>query len=240
MTVKIEMLLEKMLKNMAIELEPEKKKKLTHYTKLLWDGLNKARITGEKSIEEIVNKQIYDSIYPLKLDLRLDGARVLDLGTGGGLPGVPLKICVPEAELVLMDANKRKVSFLNMAILELNLNGVQILHGRAEKYGRDPEWREKFDLVLAKAVTEAPALVELTLPLARLNGKVLLYKGPQGEDELSAANKALQLCGGKQQNTWDYELPTGEKRKLILLEKTEYTPEAYPRREGRPEKRPLI
>ena len=239
MTAKIEKLVEKMLKDMAIKLEPEKEKKLVHYILLLWDGLKKIRITGEKTVEEIVNKQIYDSIYPLKLGLPLNSAKVLDLGTGGGLPGVPLKICVPEIELFLMDSNKRKVNFLKRVIHELNLNGVHVLHGRAESYGQDPEWRETFDLVLGKAVAEAPALAELTLPLTRLHGKVLLYKGPQGEEEFSRATKALQVCGGTPQDNWDYNLPSGEKRKLILLEKIKSTPEGYPRKEGRPEKRPI-
>ncbi|MFO7952886.1 MAG: 16S rRNA (guanine(527)-N(7))-methyltransferase RsmG [Bacillota bacterium] len=228
-----------MLNSLHLTLEQDQKEKLMQYIKLLLEELDKQRIIGESSVDDIINRQIYDSVYPLKLLNIPAESRILDLGTGGGLPGIPLKICKPDLDVHLLDANKKRVILLSKIIEKLHLKNTHVIHGRAEKIGQEMRHREKFNIVLSKAVAKTSILAELTLPLANMDGKVLLYKGPKGEAEIDEAKGALELCGGEHERTWDYRLPTGEKRKLLLIRKINKTPEKYPRREGKPEKAPL-
>jgi len=228
-----------MLKYLHIPLDDDLIAKLSLYVALLEEGLKKQRLTGEKAVNDIINKQVLDSIYPVKLLELFAGSNVLDLGSGGGLPGIPIKLCKPEVSMHLLEANKNKASFLNHAIDQLKLKNTQVLCGRAERIGQDEKYRNKFDLILCKAVAETAVLAELALPMTRINGRVILYKGPKGEDELIKARRAIEICGGVHEQTYDYKLPTGEERKLYLIKKIKETPGRYPRREGKPEKKPL-
>ncbi|MEW6523555.1 MAG: 16S rRNA (guanine(527)-N(7))-methyltransferase RsmG [Bacillota bacterium] len=167
-------------------------------------------------------------------------ASVLDVGSGAGFPGIPLKIMRPAIRLGLLDAARKKVEFLRSACEYLGLTGVEFLHGRAEDLGRDPGHRERYDLVVARAVAPAVVLAELCLPLVRRGGFWLAMKGPQGHSELETARGAIALLGGDVERTTPVDLPGGAgSRQLILVRKARPTPAAYPRRAGIPQKRPL-
>jgi 16S rRNA (guanine527-N7)-methyltransferase len=168
------------------------------------------------------------------------GARVLDLGTGAGFPGIPLKIVCPGMNLTLVEATGKKVSFLRHLIEALALSGVEIIHERAEALGQDPTHRENYDWVLARAVAEMPTLAEYTLPLARVGGNVLAQKGESAAAEVHRAESAISTFGGRVRRLVPVELHgLAETRYLVLLDKVAATPSKYPRRPGIPSKRPL-
>lgn len=220
-------------------IDPVKTDQMAQYVSLILRGLEKIRLTGEKSPEEIIWHQIYDSLYILKLTKLKSGLKVVDLGSGGGLPGLPLKICRPGIEIYLLDANRKKAGFLHEVKETLDLEETHILCGRAEEYGQHKDHRESYDLVLSKAVAETAVLAELALPLLKTGGRALLYKGPKGIEEAKAAGKAINTCGGEMAEKWAYNLKSGEKRLLYEITKISTTPPGYPRRAGVPERRPI-
>jgi 16S rRNA (guanine527-N7)-methyltransferase len=231
-------LLEKVLEKMELKIAPLQQYQLIQYVQLIIDGLTRQRLVGTKNVSELICKHIPDCLYPMKLNLISPG-KMLDLGTGAGLPGIPLKICLPGQMLYLMDSNRRKINFLQMVSEELGLEQVFFLPGRAEEWAREEEYRERFELVVSRAVADTAALAEMALPLTMVGGMVLLYKGPRGEVEIEDAAEALRLCGGKLKDLYRYRLPTGEERTLLCLSKIQKTPVQYPRRAGQPVKKPL-
>ncbi|HOA34644.1 MAG TPA: 16S rRNA (guanine(527)-N(7))-methyltransferase RsmG [Bacillota bacterium] len=231
-------LLTKVIAALGLIISGNQKEKLLNYIQLILEGLKKQRLVGERSGAALIEKHLYDSLYPLTT-WQIPRGSLLDLGTGVGLPGIPMKICLPEQALYLLDANKKKINFLRKVALELALQEVFFLPGRAEEWGRDPGCREQFDCVVSRAVARAAVLVELGLPLVKMGGFLLLYKGKQGPSEIKEAGPALQLCGGRLEKSWHYRIPTGEERTLFLIKKIGPTPAAYPRRSGVPQRKPL-
>ncbi len=232
-------LIEKMLKDIELEFDAYRCEQLALFTEMLLDGLKRQRLTGEKTAEGIIGKQIYDSLYPLKVTTFHPGSTVLDLGSGGGFPGIPLKICQPEIIIHLLDSNQRKISFLQGVAEKLGLEQVYLIGGRAEEYGQNRCYREKYDLVLSKAVAKTVVLAELAFPMAKVGGKVLLYKGPRGDQEVAEAKKAIDACGGRVDQVWYYKLTSGEDRALYQLIKHKSTPSNYPRGIGKPAGKPI-
>lgn len=212
---------------------------LALYVEKLIIGLQKVRLTGESSAAELFTKQVYDSLYPLKVITFKKGGRILDIGSGGGLPGIPLGIALPENEIVLLDSNKKKTTYMEDVARRLALNNVIVINGRAEEYGHLEGHRESYDYVTSKAVAEMNVLAEYTLPFLRIHGDTLFFKGPRGEQELAAAAGAINICGGKYQQEHHYRLPGGEERVLYVIRKTDITPDKYPRRVGVPSKNPI-
>jgi len=228
-----------LLSKLNIEANEQQINQLQEYVHLLFNELKIQRVTGEKTIEGIVNKQIYDSIYLLnKLDLKYN-KKVLDLGTGGGLPGIPIKIVRQDLKLCLLDSIKKKTAFLEGAVKKLRLDNTCVLEGRAENFAHITEHREQYDYVFSKAVAEASVLAELTLPFLRIGGRALFYKGPKGKSEIEYAEQAINICGGVLEKSLEYFLETGEKRAVYIIKKINNTPEQYPRSAGKPQKKPL-
>lgn len=214
------------------------KQLLAEYTELLLEGIKKQRLIGGKTGREIVLKHIYDSLYPLTV-WEPEDRSILDLGTGAGLPGIPLKVCRPDTELYLMDANRRKMIFLRRVVGCLGLQGVTFLNDRAENIGQSEEFREHFNQIVSRAVAPMDVMAELALPLLRVGGRLLLYKGKMGLKEAARSERALLLCGGALEKSWEYHLQGGEGRTLLLIRKSGPTPPEYPRPPGRPSKKPL-
>lgn len=231
-------LLERVSMELGLSINELQKKQLLHFISLLLEGLDRQRLVGERSGAVLVEKHLYDSLYPLKLGL-IRPCSLLDLGTGAGLPGIPLKISLPQLELHLLDARRRKIDYLRRVAAELKLQDVYFMPGRAEEWGRDPLCRERFDCVVSRAVARAAVLAELALPLVRVGGSLLLYKGRQGADEMEEAEASIRLCGGRQEGSWSYHLLTGEVRTLFLIGKRVSTPALFPRRNGVPARKPL-
>ena len=170
----------------------------------------------------------------------VEHCKVVDVGAGGGFPGVPLKIVFPEIRLTLIDSTAKKTAFLIHLVEALEIDRADVLTGRLEELGHDPSLREGFDLVVARAVAKLPVLAELTLPLCRVGGLVVCQKGASVEEELLESEGAVDTLGGEIQGIVPVDLPELEQRRsLVVLKKVRSTPEAYPRRPGIPFKRPI-
>jgi len=168
------------------------------------------------------------------------GARVIDVGTGAGYPGIPLKIVCPGMRLTLLEATHKKVTFLDHLIDKLGLADVRAIHARSEQLGQDPMYREQYDWAIARAVAKMPTLVEYLLPLARMGGAILAQKGEDAAAEVHEADKAISTLGGNVRQLVPVELRgLAETRYLVVVDKVAPSPDRYPRRPGMPKKRPL-
>ena len=200
--------------------------------------INLTRITD---YEEVQLKHFLDSLTVLTaIDFR-DDLRVIDIGTGAGMPGIPLKIVSPGIKLTLLEATGKKVKFLEHVIGKLGLGNVEIILGRAEEVGRDARYREKFDLVLSRAVAPLPSIVELALPFCEVGGLCVALKKGNIEAEIQQSFKAIDLMGGCLREVKPVALEgLDDKRCLVVIEKSKSTPPQYPRRSGIPVKRPVL
>ena len=200
-------------------------------------------LTAITDREGVLVRHFLDSLSCLKALSRKEleaGARVIDVGTGAGFPGLPLKMVCPGMRLTLLEATRKKVTFLENVVGVLALEGVEVIHGRAEELGRDPAHRERYDWALARAVAEMPALAEYLLPLVRVGGAALAQKGEGAAAEVHGADAAIVTLGGRVRQLVPVELRgLAETRYLVVVDKVAATPEKYPRRPGVPQKRPL-
>lgn len=205
----------------------------------------KFNLTAITDYDQVQIRHFLDSLSVLLSDrvrqaLARPEPRAIDVGSGAGFPGIPVKLVYPRLRLTLLEATGKKVDFLQHMIDRLNLQHVVALHGRAEELGHDPAHREAYDLALARAVAEMAVVAEYALPFCKVGGCVVAQKGEAGGAEAWTANDAIQLLGGELSRVLPVELPgLPEDRSLVLLEKRTPTPSAYPRRPGIPTKRPL-
>ena len=163
------------------------------------------------------------------------------MGTGAGFPGIPLKIVFPELEITLMDSLNKRIVFLQEVIDELGLTGITAVHGRAEEVALKPEYREKFDLCVSRAVARLVSLAEFCLPFVKQGGYFIPYKSGEIKEELQEAKFALRELGGEYRKTYEYQLPNSDiERTMIQVEKIKQTPKKYPRAGGKPLKQPLL
>ncbi len=213
-----------------------------YYAELLeWNA--RFNLTAITDREGVLIRHFLDSLsclVALPIEALRRGARVIDIGTGGGFPGIPLRIVCPGIRLTLLEATGKKVRFLRHLSRELDIDDVEILHGRAEELGQAPAHRERYDWALARAVAEMPTLAEYMLPLVRIGGAALAQKGEAAAAEVQRAQPALQALGGQVRRLVPVELlGLAETRHLVIVDKTAATPKKYPRRPGMPAKRPL-
>lgn len=199
--------------------------------------INLTAITEPRAIEM---RHFLDSLTCLRALSPAPGLRVIDVGTGAGFPGLPIKIARPELRITLLEATAKKVAFLEHLVGRLGLEGVTLVNARAEEVGQQESHREAYDWVLARAVADMRVLAEYLLPLCRLGGHCLAQKGEDAPQEVAEAQKTIDLLGGRVRQLMPVELPTvAETRYLVNIAKVAATPPAYPRRPGRPAKRPL-
>lgn len=228
------------LKDLDIQLDCEQKNKFILYKELLKDWNEKINITAIKDNEEIDIKHFLDSLTPISTDLFNGSKRLIDIGTGGGFPGLPLKIINPDLKVTLLDSLNKRIVFLNEVIEKLKLNEVEAIHGRAEELGRTPEYREKYDICISRAVASLDTLTEYCIPFVRKGGYFIAMKGPDVEEELENSKKAIKTLGGRINKVEKIKLPKSDiVHSLIIIEKTKETPAKYPRGGGKPKKKPL-
>ncbi|OIQ59117.1 ribosomal RNA small subunit methyltransferase G [Moorella thermoacetica] len=227
-------------KDTGITLKPEQVAMIEAYAGLLRDYNQKVNLTAITDREEIWRKHVLDSLL-LFLALEIPAAaKVIDIGTGAGIPGLILKIYRPDLEITLLESQGKKVEFLKKTVATLGLEGIECLWGRAEEAGRQKGYRESFDLAVSRGLAGMNTLVEYCLPFVRVGGFMIAYKGPGGERELNAAARAIAILGGRTKKVWRGSLTGGqEARQLIIIQKEHPTPPVYPRRPGLPAKRPL-
>jgi 16S rRNA (guanine527-N7)-methyltransferase len=209
------------------------------YYELLIETNKVMNLTSITDFYEVIVKHFIDSLSITKVQNPFK-EKILDLGTGAGFPGIPVKIAFPDTKVVLMDSLKKRIGFLNDVIDKLNLNDITAIHGRAEDYGRDGQYREAFDICTSRAVARLSTLSEYCLPFVRVGGSFIAYKSGNIDEELREADKAISILGGSLVKVEEFELPgTDIKRTLIMIEKTHNTPSKYPRMAGKPSKEPL-
>lgn len=207
---------------------------LTEYLRLLLDATQRLNLTAITDPAEAEQRLIGESLALLEF-LPGDASSLIDIGSGGGIPGLPLAIARPQLNVTLLDATRKKVDFLRSTAEELGLRNIATLNGRAEELAQDRGRRERYDVATARAVARLAVLVELTLPFVRVGGRVLLPKGAAAADELAEAAEAIRTLGGHGEL-----LPAGAgELRVIVIEKRRPTPTGYPRRTGLPHKRPI-
>jgi 16S rRNA (guanine527-N7)-methyltransferase len=213
----------------------------TYYQELI-SARKRISLTSLRDRESIERRHFLESLALLKAleDAGALGSPVIDIGSGAGFPGVPIKIARPELEMALLEATEKKAAFLAGLIEKLGLAGVRVIHGRAEDVAHEPGEREAYALAVARAVAPLPTLVELALPFVRVGGYLAAPKGSAAAREVREAENALSACGGAVESMFKLDVPApGPAPTLILVRKIAGTPERYPRRSGMPSKRPL-
>jgi len=213
---------------------------LDMYRQELDDWNDRFNLTAIHEPEKIRIKHFLDSFSPYLVIKNTPIKRLIDIGTGAGFPGIPLKIILPETEVVLVDSINKKTNFCQHIINILNLKGIQVIQDRVERLARDEQFRESFDWAVARAVAKLSTLSEYLLPFVKIGGNMLAMKGEQGPFEAQKAHRAVSLMGGELSRVKKLTLPgVTEDRFLITIEKKASTPEKYPRRVGIPSKKPL-
>ena len=223
---------------MGIELSDLQLEQFDTYYEMLVEKNKVMNLTAITEFDEVVEKHFLDSLSLCRVyDLKID-AKILDLGTGAGFPGIPLKIAFPNLELVLADSLNKRIKFLNQVIDELELKDITAVHARAEELGRNKDYREQFDVCVSRAVANLSSLSEYCIPFVKVGGKFISYKSGSIEEEVAEAKKAVFVLGGKVTDVYKFDLYE-QKRSFVVIDKEKHTPKAYPRKAGTPTKEPL-
>lgn len=237
-----ERLMVEKLSGLSISLSVRQMDQFYEYYEMMIEWNKVMNLTTITELEDVVSKHFADSLSIVNLVDSLGDKHdsIIDIGTGAGFPGIPLKIVYPNLKVVLLDSLNKKVNFLKEVCDKLGLVEVEFLHGRAEDFGRDLAYREQFDFCVSRAVANLATLSEYCLPYVKIGGAFIPYKSGKIDDELSDAKSAIFLVGGKIQNTSSFSLPgTDMDRTLVEIRKISPTSKKYPRKAGLPSKEPL-
>lgn len=211
-----------------------------HYRELLVERNKVMNLTSIVEREEVEIKHFLDSIACITDELTNSDIKVIDVGTGAGFPGLPIKIVYNNIHLTLLDSLNKRINFLEEVVDKLELNDVECIHGRAEDFGKDHAHREKYDVTVSRAVADLAVLAEYCLPFVKVGGYFISQKSKKAKDEVIAAQNALDILGGSVEKVLEIKVPYLEaERYLVVIRKVKETPEKYPRRSGKPLKKPL-
>jgi 16S rRNA (guanine527-N7)-methyltransferase len=208
------------------------------FKQLLWLENQRQNLISRRSTEQDLDRHIEDAARGLRYH-DLQNQNIIDIGTGAGFPGLVLGILQPDSQVTLLESDLKKTGFLQTTIDNLNLKNIRIIRDRAEVIGQDLEYREKFDLATSRAVAAMNIILEYGLPLLKIGGTLLLWKGKRYEEEIELSGNALHILGGKVVKISPYVLDDGVERVIISILKERKTPDKYPRRPGVPQKKPL-
>ncbi len=232
---------ENQLNQFDICLNEEQKMQFQKYFELLIEWNKVMNLTAITEREEVNEKHFVDSLAIAK-DLDMNNVKqVIDIGTGAGFPGIPLKIAFPHLEIALLDSLQKRVKFLDEVISKLQLKKIWVFHGRAEDYARKEEHREKYDLCVSRAVANLASLSEYCIPYVKVDGKFVAYKSGMIDEEVEKSLRAIQILGGKVEKIEKFELPDSDiGRAFVYIKKVKNTSKKYPRKAGIPAKDPLL
>lgn len=225
------------LNNIGIMLTDKQMQQFLTYYEMLVEKNKVMNLTAITDYDEVIEKHFLDSLQIAKY-VDLNGKSLIDIGTGAGFPGIPLKIAFPQLKVVLLDSLNKRIKFLDEVIHELGLEDVETLHGRAEDYGKNVEYREKFDFCVSRAVANLSSLSEYCIPFVKKEGYFIPYKSGNIDEELETANKAVFLLGGKLEKVEKFALEDSQ-RSFVFIKKINNTSKKYPRKAGLPTKEPL-
>lgn len=232
--------LKEYIQKIGIELSQDKIDKLIKYYELLVEKNKVMNLTAITEYKDVVIKHFADSLSIIKAVNISEVTNIIDIGTGAGFPGMVLKIVFPDVKITLLDSLNKRVNFLNEVIAELQLKDINAIHGRAEDYAHNDTYREKYDLCVSRAVANLSTLSEYCIPYVKVGGKFVSYKAGECEEEINNAKKALNMLGGKIEETVDFILPeTDISRTFVVIDKLRNTSVKYPRKSGLPSKEPL-
>ena len=234
-------ILKKAAEEYGISLSDIQLQQFDRYQELLVEWNQKMNLTALTEPKDVAIKHMIDSVSVYDEKWFSEGMSVIDVGTGAGFPGLPLKILCPSLKVTLLDSLNKRVKFLETVVSELGLSDIVCVHARAEEAARQKQYREKFDAVVSRAVARLPILAEYDLPFVRVGGFFAAMKGAKYEEEAEEAKKAVKLLGGGEPVLREIKLPGLEdKRGIIYIRKEKKTPSVYPRKAGTPEKNPIL
>lgn len=234
-------ILKKAAEEYGISLSETQLRQFDRYQELLVEWNQKMNLTALTEPKDVAIKHMIDSVSVYDEKWFSEGMSVIDVGTGAGFPGLPLKILCPSLKVTLLDSLNKRVKFLETVVSELGLSDIVCVHARAEEAARQKQYREKFDAVVSRAVARLPILAEYDLPFVRVGGFFAAMKGAKYEEEAEEAKKAVKLLGGGEPVLREIKLPGLEdKRGIIYIRKEKKTPSVYPRKAGTPEKNPIL
>ena len=231
--------LRKLLSVWNIDITDDQLSKFNRYYNLLISWNKKINLTSVTDEDEVLVKHFLDSIALLQYVDPSD-KKLIDIGTGAGFPGIPIKIMCPKCEITLLDSLNKRINFLNEVINDLDLSGIFTIHGRSEDLGSNIQFRGKFDICVSRAVANLSTLSEYCLPFVNNNGVFISYKSGNVYDEIQNADNAISILGGSLSGVKEFMLPESDiERTLIMIKKTDNTPIKFPRKAGIPSKKPL-
>lgn len=231
-------IIEEKMQKIHIDMNKRQIEQFYLYMNLLLEWNKKMNLTAITEPQEVITKHFVDCATVMK---HLEGAkRVIDVGSGAGFPGIPIKILKPDIEICLMDSLQKRISFLEEVIQKLRLEKIETIHARAEELGRNKAYREQFDATVSRAVAPLNVLLEYVSPFLKVKGKAICMKGSNIEKELKESEKAFQELKMKLVQKEEFKIPeTDLKRSIVIFQKENVTPKTYPRKPGTPKNRPI-
>ena len=231
------------LEELGIELSEKQIHQFIKYYEMLVEKNKVMNLTAITEFNEVIVKHFIDSLALVKVvdkDDLSNGISIIDIGTGAGFPGIPLKIAFPNINITLLDSLNKRINFLKEVSDELGFEGIDFIHGRSEDFGRNPQFREKFEICVSRAVANLATLSEFCVPFVKVGGSFISYKAGDCGEEVKESMKAVEKMGGKIINQLEYMVPTSDlNRVLLFIEKEKATPKSFPRKAGTPAKEPI-
>lgn len=231
------------LEELGIDLSKIQIEQFIKFYEMLVEKNKVMNLTGITEFDEVIVKHFIDSLALVKVidkDKLSDDISIIDIGTGAGFPGIPLKIAFPEIKITLLDSLNKRINFLKEVSEELGFENIEFIHGRSEDFGKNPQYREKFDICVSRAVANLATLSEFCVPFVKVGGSFVSYKAGDCGEEVKDSIKAVEKMGGKITNQLEYVVPTSDLNRVLLkIKKEKATPKAYPRKAGTPAKEPI-
>lgn len=228
------------IEDFGIETNEKMLEDFEEYKELLVEWNQKMNLTGIEDEKEVFIKHFLDSVSAVTKGYIQNGMSLIDVGTGAGFPGMPLRICLPELKVTLLDSLNKRINFLQEVANKLSIEDIKFIHGRAEDFGKKEEYREQYDIATARAVAGLPVLMEFCVPFIKVGGYFVCLKGPNANLELEESKKAMEVLGVEYIEKIDIKLPEIDlNHNILIFKKVKNTPSKYPRKAGKVSKNPI-